>query len=70
MLPSLPVGLCLQHRAPSSGLPALTEVSVHSSVDCGVRSLIPSPDQFADKSAIVTHIGKLRSVFLCLLIRD
>lgn len=33
MLPSLPVGLCYHHRAPSSGFLTLTEVSVHSSVD-------------------------------------
>ena len=66
MLPSLPVGLCYHHRAPSSGFLTLTEVSVHSSVDCGIRSLISPPDQFADKSAILTHIGKFWSVFLCL----
>lgn len=70
MFPSLPVGLCYHPRAPSSGLLTLTEVSVRLSVDCGIRSLILPPDQFADKSAILTHIGKFWSVFLCLLMWD
>lgn len=56
-------------RAPSSGLLTLTEVSVHSSVDCGIRSLILPPNQFADKSAILTHIGKFWSVFSVYLYR-